>query len=258
MGGCRRRGIGILLGGLALLLAGCTADQKPSALETALATMAKDVVIPMTAKNRKNPLPLDDKVMREAGEIFGQSCSICHGADGRAETRLGQAMYPPALDLNSPHVQSWDESELFWIIQNGVRLTGMPAWRRILSEEDTWKLVHFIRNLPRWNTRNATQETAAAAAKTTPKTEEERIAYGRTLYRQEGCFMCHQLDGEGGTLGPDLSVEGDRGRTDEWLIGHFKDPPAYTKGSLMPPFTNLTAEQLQSLVTFLQNQKTEG
>ena len=67
--------------------------------------------------------------------------------------------------------------------------------------------------------------------------------------------MCHQLNGEGGRVGPDLSVEGTRGRTNEWLIGHFKDPSAYTPGSIMPPFKNLTDEHLQALAEFLQNQR---
>ena len=66
--------------------------------------------------------------------------------------------------------------------------------------------------------------------------------------------MCHQLAGEGGRVGPDLSVEETRGRSSDWLIGHFKDPPAYTPGSIMPPLKNLTAEQLQALTAFLQSQ----
>ena len=67
--------------------------------------------------------------------------------------------------------------------------------------------------------------------------------------------MCHQLNGEGGKVGPDLSVEGARGRTNEWLVGHFKDPPAYTVGSIMPSFKNLTDDQLQALTVFLQAQE---
>jgi len=66
------------------------------------------------------------------------------------------------------------------------------------------------------------------------------------------------LDGEGGKVGPDLTVEGTRGRTDDWLIGHFKAPPAFTKGTVMPSFKNLTAEQLAALVAFLQHQKGSG
>ena len=241
-----------LLGIAAVLLVGCTADKEPSKLETTLATMAKDVAIPLQAKDRKNLLPPSREVVQGGEAIFGQACAICHGADGRAQTELGRAMYPPAIDLTSPHVRSWDDAELFWIIQNGIRLTGMPAWKRRISEEDTWKLVHFLRSLPEAGAQKASSLDMSPVK---DSSQEEWIAYGRLLYRQEGCFMCHQLDGEGGTIGPDLTVEGTRGRTEEWLIGHFKDPPAYTKGSIMPSFKNLTAGQLQALVVFLQNQR---
>jgi cbb3-type cytochrome oxidase cytochrome c subunit len=67
--------------------------------------------------------------------------------------------------------------------------------------------------------------------------------------------MCHQLDGQGGKVGPDLTHEGARGRTDAWLIGHFRDPSAYSPGSVMPAFKNLTDPQLQALTAFLQSQK---
>lgn len=67
--------------------------------------------------------------------------------------------------------------------------------------------------------------------------------------------MCHQLDGNGGKVGPDLTYEGTRGRTDAWLVGHFKDPSAYTPGSIMPDFKNLTNRQLDALTAFLQSQK---
>ena len=110
--------------------------------------MAKDVVIPLQAKDLESPLALSPAILRQGQAIFGQACAICHGADGRAQTELGRAMYPPAIDLTSPHVMSWTDAELFWIIQNGIRLTGMPSWRGRISEEDTWKLVHFLRSLP--------------------------------------------------------------------------------------------------------------
>ena len=242
----------VLMGVLCVLLAGCSADKQPSKLETALANMAKDVVIPIQAQALENPIPASEQVIQQGQEIFGQACSICHGADGHARTGLGRAMYPPAMDLTSPHVKSWTDAELFWIIQNGIRLTGMPAWKPTISEMDTWKLVRFIRELPRMDASKVEQAGSEAAD---GASEADLIAYGRTLYRQEGCFMCHQLDGEGGTLGPDLTFQGSRGRTDEWLTGHFKDPPAYTAGSLMPSYDNLTGEQLRALVAFLQNQK---
>lgn len=239
----------ILLAGTCIIwMSGCTANKKPSKVEATLANMAKDVVIPIEARSKKNPLPSNEQTLNEGRELYVQSCALCHGTDGHSRTNLGRGMYPPAMDLTSPHVQHWNDAELFWIIQNGVRLTGMPSWKSSITETDSWKLVHFLHELPKLDARRA-----APAA--TGKSPSELIGYGETLYRQEGCFMCHQLRGEGVKVGPDLTVEGTRGRTDEWLIGHFKDPPAYTSGSIMPPFKNLTDEQLAALTDFLQSQK---
>jgi len=158
------------------------------------------------------------------------------------------------MDLTSPHVQHWDDGELYWIIQNGVRLTGMPSWKGIISTEDSWKLVHFMRQLPHMP---PVQAAGMEAGDSRGRTEAELIAYGRTLYRQEACFSCHELDGEGEEVGPDLTRQGTRGRSAEWLIGHFKEPTTYVPGSIMPSFKNLTDEQLQALTVFLMNQTGE-
>ena len=178
-----------------LSVSGCSAGQKPSRLETALANAAKDVVVPLEAKKVKNPIPATNANIQAGKQIYLQQCSLCHAADRHAETKLGLAMSPPpAMDLNSPHVQRWSDAELLWITQNGVRLTGMPAWKTIVSEEDTWKVVDFIHALPK-----ETPIRAAAGQKDAvpPKSQSEFISYGRKLYNQEGCMGCHQLDGGG-------------------------------------------------------------
>lgn len=233
----------------ALGLSGCTAAKKPPSWEARLANMLKDIVIPIEAKNLKNPLPNTPEVIAQGRGEYNMYCALCHGTDGRADTTLGRAMYPPAMDLTSPHVQHWGDGELFWIIQNGVRMTGMPAWKGILPDQDIWKLVRFIQALPQLNAQ------AAAGAAPQPIAPEQQIDYGRKLYRQEGCFMCHRLDGEGGDVGPALSCEGLRGRSRDWLLGHFRDPEKYSPGTVMPPFRNLTTEQLDALIAFLQSQK---
>jgi mono/diheme cytochrome c family protein len=222
-------------------------------VEAALANMAKDIVIPIETEDLKNPLPNNPQVASQGQQIFLQSCAICHGTDGHGQTTLGQGMYPPVMDLTSPHVQHWDDSEMFWIVQNGVRMTGMASWKGAISPDDTWKLVIFIHQLPELDSAEAKNGKAQEPPPT--KTRAQLIAYGKTLYRQEGCFICHRLDGEGTKVGPDLTVEGIRGRSTAWLIGHFKDPAAYVPGSIMPSFKNLTDEQLSALTTFLENQK---
>lgn len=89
--------------------------------------------------------------------------------------------------------------------------------------------------------------------------QAQRDSLLAALYAQaaegEGCFRCHRLHGRGGKIAPDLATEGTRGRSDTWLIGHFKDPQAYAPSSVMPALSGLTPRQLKTLATFLQYQK---
>jgi mono/diheme cytochrome c family protein len=140
--------LGVISALLGSLLPGCTADKQPSKGETSVANAAKDVVIPLEAGKMKNPLPETDEVVSRGQEVFLGNCAQCHGPDGHGDSNLGRNMNPPAMDLSSSHVQHWSDAELFWIIQNGVRLTGMPSWRSSISENDTWELTRFIHKLP--------------------------------------------------------------------------------------------------------------
>jgi mono/diheme cytochrome c family protein len=133
---------------LGALLQGCSANKQPSQDETSLANAAKDVTIPLEAGKKQNPLPETSEVVSQGQEVFLGSCAQCHGADGRGDSALGHSMNPPAMDLSSVHVQHWSDAELFWIVQNGVSLTGMPAWHSSISDDDTWKLARFIHKLP--------------------------------------------------------------------------------------------------------------
>lgn len=73
--------------------------------------------------------------------------------------------------------------------------------------------------------------------------------------RREGCFKCHSLNGHGGKAAPDLAMERTRGRSDVWLIGHFKEPQNRSQRSIMPSFSSLTDRQLKTLTVFLQSQR---
>src|SRR5271154_5389112 len=147
--------LGVMSAMLGVLLQGCTADKPPSQGETGLANAAKDVAIPLEAGKMKNPLPETDEVVSQGQEVFLGSCAQCHGADARGDTTIGRNMSPPAMDLTSSHVQHWSDAELFWIIQNGVRLTGMPSWKSSISDNDTWKLARFIHKVPQLDAASA-------------------------------------------------------------------------------------------------------
>src|SRR5271155_4961309 len=159
--------LGVISAMLGALLTGCTANKPPSDGETSLANAAKDVTIPLEAGKMKNPLPETDEVVSQGQEVFLGSCAQCHGADGRGDTNIGRNMAPPAMDLSSSHVQHWSDAELFWIVQNGVRLTGMPSWKSSISDNDTWKLARFIHNLPRLNAASASAAVQPQAQATT-------------------------------------------------------------------------------------------
>ncbi len=166
--------LGVIGAMLGALIAGCSADKHPSQGETALTNAAKDVVIPLEAGRMQNPLPETDEVASQGQEVFLGSCAQCHGPDARGGTSPGRNMDPPAMDLTSAHVQHWSDGELFWIIQNGVRLTGMPSWKSSISADDTWKLARYIHKLPRLDAASAS--TAAQSQAQTAASSQDKYA----------------------------------------------------------------------------------
>jgi mono/diheme cytochrome c family protein len=125
---------------------------------------------PSDLRDRKNPVPLTPEVLAEARAHFADHCAQCHGNDGRGQTVIGQALYPKAPDMRHPETQSQSDGELFATIENGIRLTGMPAWGdgTAASARGSWTLVHFIRHLP-----NLGEEEIAEMVKLNPKTRAE-------------------------------------------------------------------------------------
>jgi mono/diheme cytochrome c family protein len=73
---------------------------------------------------------------------------MCHGAPGVEESEFGQGLNPPAPDLTLPVIQKMSDGELFWIVSNGIRMTGMPAFSPTHKPEEVWKIVSFVRHLP--------------------------------------------------------------------------------------------------------------
>jgi len=149
---------------------GWSARAKPTPPERWLARAARHAAISRDAKTLVNPVANTPAVLAEARAHWADHCAVCHANDGSGEVPMGEHMYPPAPDMRAPLTQDLSDGELFSIIQNGVRLTGMPAWGGAHSNgEDSWKLVHFIRHLPR-----LTIEEKMEMEKLNPKGPEER------------------------------------------------------------------------------------
>jgi len=129
---------------------GVSSRAKPTALETMMAREVRHMAIPASARGMQNPVAETQEILRDARLHFADHCAICHANDGIGDTLIGRNLYPKPPDLRQEDTQKLADGELFWIIENGVRFTGMPAFGGAHgSEQDSWKLVRFLRHLPR-------------------------------------------------------------------------------------------------------------
>jgi mono/diheme cytochrome c family protein len=129
---------------------GFSARQEPSAIETILAKTARNMALPSEYQKLRNPFPMSPENLRAGMQHFADHCAICHANDGSGDTLFGKNLYPKPPDMRTAETQHKPDGELYYTIQNGVRLTGMPAFGEDHStaDADTWKLVLFIRHLP--------------------------------------------------------------------------------------------------------------
>jgi mono/diheme cytochrome c family protein len=134
-----------------LLHGGLSARATPGRLEIFFARNVRHLAIPASAREMWNPIVNSPAVQQEARRHFADHCATCHANDGSGESEIGRGLYPKPPDLRAAATQKLSDGEIFWIIQNGVRFTGMPAFGSDPDHSDpadTWKLVRFIRHLP--------------------------------------------------------------------------------------------------------------
>ena len=161
------------LGGLLLwstVRSGLSTHGEAPWVERRLARSLRHWATPADLRNVANPLPRTPAVLAEARAHWADHCAVCHGNDGRGRTEIGAHLYPRAPDMTLRATQSLSDGELFAIIENGIRLTGMPGWGNGTAESayGSWSLVHFIRHLP-----ELTPEEIAEMEALNPKTPAE-------------------------------------------------------------------------------------
>jgi mono/diheme cytochrome c family protein len=136
----------VAVAGTALLWTGCGASS-PGRLETLAAGEAKKVTI--GGKDWKNPTPDTPEAAKAGAEHFQHHCQICHGLDGQnTGVPFADKMSPPVASLADKRVQDYADGQLKWIMDNGIRFTGMPGWKGILDDNEMWSIVRYIRHLP--------------------------------------------------------------------------------------------------------------
>jgi mono/diheme cytochrome c family protein len=139
----------IFVGGYFLLHGGYVsfnADQPPSRVERHMAMSAVDAATERNAPDSKNPIPASEENLVAGAELYVDHCAGCHGVPSNPERQFGKSFNPPvpAFFKDAPDMP---ENQNFYIIQHGIRWTGMPFWSKTLSDTQTWQLVTFLSNI---------------------------------------------------------------------------------------------------------------
>jgi mono/diheme cytochrome c family protein len=172
----------VVLGAFVVIRHGVSARDQPTQGEIFVARRLRHLAIPLAARQMSSPQASTPATVQAGLEHFADHCAICHGNDGSGDTEIGRNLYPKAPDMRRADTQDLSDGELFYIIENGIRFTGMPGWGTGKPEaagntaasapanpnanasakagaeaghdheaagHDTWALVHFIRHLPK-------------------------------------------------------------------------------------------------------------
>jgi mono/diheme cytochrome c family protein len=137
--------------GVLFFRGGVSAKIEPTSVEAAVARKFRSMAIPAAFRQLGNPVVPSKDVVAAGLAHFADHCAMCHANDGSGQTEMGRSLYPRVPDLRLPATQGLTDGELFYIIENGVRLTGMPGFGdgAEQSKRGSWHLVAFIRHLPR-------------------------------------------------------------------------------------------------------------
>jgi thiosulfate dehydrogenase len=162
----------LLAGGIGLALLGffpTNANTTPPHIEQQIAMAVLDASMERRAARVNNPIPPTDENLIDGLKIYTMNCALCHGGLDRQPSVLGKSFYPPAPSLILYPIDD-PEWHTFYAVRTGVRYTGMPAWEKVLSESDTWKVTAFLTRVEKLSP--AVQEFWKKSAGVAPPAEE--------------------------------------------------------------------------------------
>lgn len=136
-----------VLAWVVVMLVGCKATV-PGKTQTAVITHAKHWVL-VGGKKVRNPITASPQSIADGKDAFGHYCIVCHGLDGQnTGVPFADRMDPPVPSLASTVVQQYTDGQLKWVIDNGLGPSGMPGSKGILSDDEQWSIVIYLRHLP--------------------------------------------------------------------------------------------------------------
>lgn len=187
------------------------------AMRRSIARRAADIAVP----------PLDEPSILERGlALYDAHCVQCHGAPGVAPEPFALGLTPAPANL-AHTARAWPPADIYWVVRNGIKMTGMPAWQFRLAEADLWAVVAFVEKLPELSPRDYRARTAAlepGRPAEMPVRDRPDAERGKTAMQQYACLTCHRIPGLVGPhapVGPPLDGIGSR----TYIAGVLRNEP---------------------------------
>jgi len=226
-----------------------------TAMRRSVMRRAADIAVPK----------LDEPSKIQKGlSLYRAHCAQCHGAPGVAPQPFALGMTPAPANL-AYTAREWSPAELFWVVREGIKMTGMPAWKFRMSDEDIWSVVAFVVAMPRLSPLEykalKSDAPIAPAAAAAAKPDAER---GRRALNQYACATCHAIPGAAGPnapVGPPLAGIGARGfiagilpNTPQNMVRWLRAPQEVSSLTAMPDLgvTERDAADIAAYLTTLK------
>ena len=204
--------------------------------------------------------PLDDPALARGGlAIYREHCEQCHGAPGIAPQPFALGMTPTPANL-SHTAREWHPAEIFWVVKEGLKMTGMPAWKFRLEEREIWAVVAFMRQMAHLSPRQYAEMKAAPIAAPGDGGEAPDAKRGKQAIHQYACLTCHEIPGMVGAnapVGPPLRgigrrtmIAGGLPNDPQNLAAWLRDPKRFNPESAMPSL-GLTERDARDVAAFL-------
>lgn len=195
----------------------------------------------------RTPALDDPDLVRLGAAHFHGNCAFCHGAPGMPINPTAREMLPPPPDL-ATHAPHWKARELFWIVKNGLKYTGMPAWPSQQRDDEVWALVAFLRRLPDLD-RAAYRALALGEAEAPQQSGRELAARQEMTEAVTACARCHGREERGPTTRHVPVLHGQRA---EYLLTAMQAYASGRRGSgiMQPIASELPPDAIQRVVDY--------
>jgi len=192
---------------------------------------------------------LTDPAMKQRGlKLYQAQCTQCHGAPGITPQPFALGLTPVPTNL-AHGARERPSAELYWMVKNGIKMTGMPAWEFRLPESDLWAIVAFLRELPQLSPNEYAARIAAPDEPRVPASPQDARAEGdakrgKLAVEQYACVTCHRIPGvvgEHAPVGPPLErmatrqfIAGVIANNPENMVKWLREPQKIHPGTAMP------------------------